>query len=145
MDVLVLSLVLNAHLPFVREFHSNTDLSQAGEEGWFFEALSETYLPLLEVFDRLEGDHIPFRLGLVLSPLLCQMMGDELLIKKYLAYTDRQIEFGRQELERTADQGDLHLLAKMYFDPAVDRRIAFAERHECNILKAFAHYQRRGK
>ena len=52
----VISLVLNAHLPFVREFCKEDDLSQAGEEGWFFEAVSETYIPLLDVFNRLESD-----------------------------------------------------------------------------------------
>jgi 1,4-alpha-glucan branching enzyme len=141
-----ISLALNAHLPFVREFQAGDDkLSQSGKEGCFFEALSETYLPLLEVFDRLEGDHVPFRLGISLSPLLCQMMSDEVLIKKYLAYTDRQIEFGRQELERTADRPELYRLAKFYFDRMVDRRILFTERYEGSLLKVFDHYQRKGK
>jgi 1,4-alpha-glucan branching enzyme len=147
MDVrYVISLVLNAHLPFVREFQAGeSGLCQSGEEGWFFEALSETYLPLLEVFDRLEGDHVPFRLGISLSPLLCQMMGDELLLKKYLAYTDKQIEFGRREVERTAGQPELQRLAKLYYDRAVDRRVAFTTRYEGNILKVFDRYQRKGK
>jgi 1,4-alpha-glucan branching enzyme len=155
-----ISFVLNAHLPFVREFHDRKDepssdddpgaggvYASAGsdEEGWFFEALSETYLPLLEVFDRLEGDHIPFRLGISLSPLLCQMMSDEILLEKYLSYMDRQIEFGRQELERTAGKPDLHKLAKFYFDRTVDRRILFTERYDGNLLKVFDHYQRKGK
>jgi 1,4-alpha-glucan branching enzyme len=163
MDVrYAISLVLNAHLPFVREFHAGDDAPfQSGgisldngvtgsaigsdEEGWFFEALSETYLPLLEVFDRLEGDHIPFRLAVSLSPLLCQMMGDEVLLHKYLVYTERQIEFGRQELERTAGEPELHELAKFYFDRMVDRRFLFTERYEGNLLKVFDHYQRKGK
>ena len=142
----VFSLVLNAHLPFVKGTQESGGGSEdSGAEDWFFESLSETYLPLLEVFDRLEGDHIPFRLGLSLSPLLCQMMGDELLLKKYLAYAERQIEFGRQELERTADQPELQKLAKRYYDQAIDRRIAFTERYEGNVLKAFERYQRKGK
>jgi 1,4-alpha-glucan branching enzyme len=161
-----ISLVLNAHLPFVRDFQ-NSDAAPpkdefpqnrgheipigphpsegSGEEDWFFEALSETYLPLLEVFDRLEGDRVPFRLGLVLSPPLCQMMRDELLLKKYLAYTERQIEFGKQETERTANSPELGKLARRYYDTAVERRIAFTERYEMNLLKAFDRYQRKGK
>jgi 1,4-alpha-glucan branching enzyme len=157
-----LSLVLDAHLPFVREYHAGEDVLladssggdvpisaslQAGsaEEGWFFEALSETYIPLLEVFDRLEADHIPFRLGISFSPTLCQMLGDDLLLKKYLAYTERQIEFGKKEVERTAGREDLQRLAKRYDDRAVDRRIAFTTRYDCNLLKVFDRYQRRGK
>jgi len=140
-----ISLVLHAHLPFVREYNGEDDLNQSGEEGWFFDALSETYIPLLLMFDRLESNRTPFRLGLSVSPLLCQMLGDEHLQKKYLAHIDRQIEFGRQELERTADQGDLHRLAKLYFDRLVDRRIAFTERYDGNILKAIDSFRRKGK
>jgi 1,4-alpha-glucan branching enzyme len=171
-----ISLVLNAHLPFVREFRpgdeaplrfaegpardsydiwSRDDYVVSGgggcyaigscEESWFFEAVSETYLPLLEVFDRLEGDHIPFRLGISFSPLLCQMLADELLLQKYLTYTDRQIEFGRQELERTAADPDLYVLAKRSFDRIVDQRFLFTERYEGNLLRVFDHYQRKGR
>ncbi|MDR2952707.1 MAG: DUF1957 domain-containing protein [Treponema sp.] len=139
------SLVLEAHLPFVREFHNDGDLSQAGKESWFFEAVSETYLPLLEVLDRLESDHVPFRLGLSISPLLCQMLVDEHLIKKYLNYTDRQIEFGRKELERLAVQSGISKLAEHYCERILEKRAAFTERYEGNILKAFDHFRRKGK
>ncbi|MDR2133821.1 MAG: DUF1957 domain-containing protein, partial [Treponema sp.] len=142
----VVSLVLNAHLPFVRDFHTGDACpGSSAEEGWFFESLSETYIPLLQVFDRLEADHIPFRIGISFSPLLCQMLGDDILRKKYLAYIDRQIEFGRCEMERTAAQGEFAALAKMYFDRALGTRIAFTGRYEMNILKAFSHYQQKGK
>ncbi|MDR0315943.1 MAG: DUF1957 domain-containing protein [Treponema sp.] len=141
----VFSLVLNAHIPFVKQFTGSGDLSHSGEESWFFEALSETYLPLFEVFDRLEGDHVPFHLAVSLSPTLCQMMSDELLLQKYLFYTEKQIEFGRRELERTAANPELYRLTKQYFDQMVDRRIAFTERYESNILAVFEHYQRKGK
>jgi len=139
------SLVLEAHLPFVREFKKDDDLSQAGEEGRFFEYLSETLLPLLETLDRLENDHVPFRLALAISPILCHMLSDEHLRNKYLFYVDKQIEFGRQELERTAGSGELNKLAQGYYNKIVDRRIAYTERYEKNILKAFDFYRRKGK
>ncbi|MDR0722311.1 MAG: DUF1957 domain-containing protein [Treponema sp.] len=137
----VISIVLTAHLPFVR----HPELPQAYEERWFFEALSETYLPLLEVFDRLDADHIPFKLGLSLSPTLCHMLRDELLIQRYLEYTNKQIEFGLQEMERTRGQGELQHLAKRFYDTVVDRRILFTERYEGNILKICDYYQRKGR
>jgi 1,4-alpha-glucan branching enzyme len=135
----IISLVLSAHLPYIR------DTRNGGEgERWFFEALSGTYLPLLAVFDRLEGDYIPFRLGISLSPVLCHMLGDESLRQKFLHYLDRQITFGLQELDRTGG-GEQQGLAKMYYDRAVDQRIAFTGRYEGNILKVFDYYQRKGK
>jgi 1,4-alpha-glucan branching enzyme len=147
----VVSLILNAHLPFVRcggdevSPEDPPDLRHSAEEQWFFEALSETYLPLLEVCDRLDADHIPFRLGLSLSPLFCGMLTDDLLLKKYLAYTEKQIEFGREEIGRTAGDPGLQRLAALYCDRALDRRIAFTERYEGNILKALNYYRRKGR
>src|SRR5512133_1435547 len=43
-----LSLVLHAHLPFVRHPEHEDFL----EEDWLYEAISETYLPLLRLFAR---------------------------------------------------------------------------------------------
>jgi 1,4-alpha-glucan branching enzyme len=140
-----ISLVLEAHLPFVREFKKEDDLSQSGEESRFFEYVSETLLPLLETLHRLETDHVPFRLALAVSPVLIHQLTDEHLQKKYLSYIDKQIEFGRQELERTADNDDLNKLAQRYYNTIIDRRIAYTERYEKNLLKAFDFYRRKGK
>ena len=140
-----ISFVLEAHVPFVRDFRKEDILSQSGEEGWFFETLSETLLPLLGVLDRLESDHVPFRLGLVLSPILCNMLNDEHLQNKYLYYTDKQIEFGKQETERTLGQEEINKLVKINYNKLLDRRIAYTERYGKNILKAFDFYRRKGK
>ena len=93
----VIAIVLNAHLPFARK--DSADFSF--EEIPFFATISETLIPLLEVFDRLEADRIPFRLGLAVSPTLCHLLTDELSISHYLDYVDRQIDFGAEELLRT--------------------------------------------
>jgi len=153
------SLVLNVHHPYVKEFSTlaqqDTDPSEdapfenmnlapgSAEENWFFEALSETYLPLLMLFDRLEADHVPFRLGLSLSPVMIQMLRDELLQKKYAAYLDHQIDFGKQEIQRLNGKPALRLLAQRYFDEAVDRRAVLTTRYEGNIFRALEHYQQK--
>jgi 1,4-alpha-glucan branching enzyme len=140
-----ISLVIEAHLPLVREYNKDNELLQSGEEGRFFDYVTETFIPLIEVLERLENDHVPFRLALAISPILCYMLNDDLLQRKYLNYIDRQIEFGRQELERTAGQGELNKLAQYYYNKIVDIRIAFTERYEKNLLKAVDFYRRRGK
>jgi 1,4-alpha-glucan branching enzyme len=137
----VISIVLNAHTPFVRCLGA----SQTHGERWFFEALSGAYLPLLEIFDRLEADRVPFRLGLSLSPGLCHMLRDESLLARYLEYADRQIEFGLRELDRTADNPELHGLVRVFYDQAVDRRALFTGRYERNVLGVFDHYQKKGR
>ena len=44
-----LALVLHAHLPFVR--HPEHDFFL--EEDWLYEAITETYIPLIEVYKQL--------------------------------------------------------------------------------------------
>jgi 1,4-alpha-glucan branching enzyme len=140
-----ISFVLDAHIPFVRDFRKEDDLSQTGEESRFFESISQTFLPLLGVFDRLENDHIPFHMGIVISPILFSMLSDEHLQNKYMHYTDSQIEFGKQEIERTAEMGEIKKLAEFFNDQLLERRIAYTERYKKNILKAFDYYRRKGK
>jgi 1,4-alpha-glucan branching enzyme len=137
----VFSIVLNAHLPFVR----HPEQPGSPQERWFFESLSETYLPLLQVFDRLDGDHVPFRMGISLSPTLCHMLSDELLIARYLDYTNKQIEFGAREMEQCSGDPRLLVLIKHFYDQAVDKRVLFTERYEKNLLKVFDYYQRKGR
>lgn len=139
-----LCLVLNAHLPFVREQANHNLAPSTIAENWFFEVLSETYLPLLELFDRLEMDSIPFKIGLSISPILGQMMSDGLLLSKYTANLDHQIEFGERELERLKDQPEMLSIAKGYFDRAVDRRAAFSTRYDGDVIKVLDHYCQRG-
>lgn len=137
----VISIVLNAHTPFARE----PAAADSAEEHRFFESLSETYLPLLEMFDRLEADHVPFQLALSLSPVFCHLCRDKLLLRRYLAYTDRQIEFGAGEIERTKGNEPLQALAKRFYETALERRIIFTERYERNIIGVFDRYQRKGR
>lgn len=50
-----LSLVLHAHLPYVR----HPEYKEFLEEDWLYEAITETYVPLLEMFENLTRDNIP--------------------------------------------------------------------------------------
>src|SRR5207248_3578741 len=52
-----LCLVLHAHLPFVRHPEYDDFL----EEDWLYEAITETYIPLLEVMEGLERDGADWR------------------------------------------------------------------------------------
>ena len=70
-----LCLVLHAHLPFVRHPEYDDFL----EEDWLYEAITETYIPLLEVFDGLERDGVDWRLTMSVTPTLAAMLSDPLL------------------------------------------------------------------
>jgi 1,4-alpha-glucan branching enzyme len=135
-----LSLVLHGHLPYVR--HPEHDYFL--EENWFYEALTDTYLPLLDVFERLVGDGIPFRLTLSLSPTLMSMMADPLLQSRYLRHLDRLIELSEKELDRTRSRPDYHAVARMYHERFSRSRDRFRNRYGRNLLPAFRRLEDQG-
>ena len=75
-----LVLVLHAHLPYIRQPEKPWG-GGALEEDWYFEAVAETYVPLIAMIDRLAKDNIRPALTISLSPTLCALMEDELLEK----------------------------------------------------------------
>lgn len=105
-----LSLVLHAHLPYVRHPEHDRFL----EEEWFYEAVTETYIPLIKAFGALVRDGVDFRLTMSLTPTLLSMMTDELLQSRYVRHLDRSIQLCEKEMERTRSDEQFYSLAKMY-------------------------------
>src|SRR3989338_8316583 len=105
-----LMFVLHAHLPYVRHPEHEDFL----EERWFFEALTETYIPLLTMMEGLEKDGIAFRLTMSLTPPLVSMMTDPLLQERYVRHIGRLIELAEKEVHRTHGHGDFNDTAHMY-------------------------------
>ncbi|PTT99047.1 DUF1957 domain-containing protein, partial [Pseudomonas sp. HMWF031] len=70
-----LALVLHAHLPYVRGA-----APQSLEEDWFFQALIECYLPLLDTLEAAAADPLQeARLTMGLSPTLLSLLADRTL------------------------------------------------------------------
>src|SRR5215470_6648459 len=105
-----LSLVLHAHLPFVRHPEHNKFL----EENWLFEAITETYVPLLQIMENWQRDGMDTALTLTLTPTLCAMLRDPLLQDRYVRHLDELIELAEQEIHRTLWQKPFNELAIFY-------------------------------
>src|SRR5215510_5361643 len=91
------ALVLHAHLPFVR----HPEHAHFLEENWLYEAITESYLPLIQVMDGWLRDGMETRLTLTLSPPLCAMLLDPLLQDRYVRHLDGLIELAEKEVSRT--------------------------------------------
>jgi len=135
-----LLLVLHAHLPFVRHPEHEEFL----EEDWLFEALTETYIPVLDICTRLAEDGSPYRLTVSLSPPLCEMFADPLLQERYLRYLWRRIELAEREV-RSRSGGDPFLpAARFYLDRFRRARRVFEEVNGRNIIGGFRRLQDAG-
>lgn len=135
-----LSLMLHAHLPFVR----HPDRPDRLEERWLYEAITETYIPLINTFDHLVNDRIPFRITMSLTPPLVQMLKDPLLQERFLLHLDKLIELSEKELDYTGHEPHYHGLALMYYRKFRETKEIYAERYHCDLVQAFKEFQDAG-
>ncbi|MFH0910697.1 MAG: 1,4-alpha-glucan branching protein domain-containing protein [Planctomycetota bacterium] len=136
-----LALVLHAHLPFVR--HPEHPLFL--EEDWLFEAITETYLPLLQVFERLMEEEVPFVLTMSLTPTLCEMLSDPLLQARYSTRLARLRELVDRECHRTRQEPAFHRTALMYRERLREVAHRYEEFYRRDLLAAFRRLQEAGR
>jgi 1,4-alpha-glucan branching enzyme len=130
-----LALVLHAHLPFVR----HPEHPEFLEEDWLYEAITETYIPLLRMLERLARERVPARLTMTLSPPLCEMLVDPLLRSRYLARTEALLEVVRSQRGRF--EGPFAQAGAMY-ERLFAESLEFARRTD--LVAAFRHFQDAG-
>ena len=112
-------LMLHAHLPFI----NHPDFPSFMEERWLFEAITETYIPLLQAFRRLRSDGVNFKVTMSITPPLMEMLANNDLQKKYLNYLGSSIELAEIEISRTsAEHPAANRLATHYLHELEDIR-----------------------
>ena len=131
-----LSLILHAHLPYVRHAEHDTFL----EENWLYEAITETYVPLLQVMEGWLRDGMDTRLTITLSPTLCSMLLDPLLRDRYVRYLNGLIELGEKEIHRAYWDRALRPLAEGYLERFKKIRETYL-RYDQNLVEAFRGFQ----
>ncbi len=141
MPVGYLALVLHAHLPFVRHPEYDDFL----EEDWFYEAITETYIPLLEVMDGLERDGVDWRLTMSVTPTLAAMLSDPLLQYRYVRHIDNLIALTGKEIERTRWMPEFNHLAHMYHDRFLRCREVFVNQYGNSLINGFRRFFDTGK
>lgn len=127
------ALILHAHLPFVR----HPEHAEFLEEQWLFEAITETYLPLIAMMQRLVRDGVPFRIAMSITPTLCAMLGDELLRERYVQYLDRTQTLIHRELDRTRGDEHQQAMAQFYLRTFEQRRTSYINEFNRDLVAAF--------
>lgn len=136
-----LMMVLHAHLPFVR----HPEYEDFLEERWFFEAITDTYIPLIENYDRYLAEGIPFRLTMSVTPTLASMFQDELLQSRFIRHITQLIELADKEVERTKKHDQVyHHLALMYRDKYIRTKHVFDAVYHRNLIHAFRKFLNSG-
>lgn len=135
-----LAIVLHAHLPYVRH-EKKSELA----EDWLYEAITETYIPLLIIMNRLLEKGVDFHLTINISPPLVSMLGDDLLQKRYQQHLEKLIELSEKEIKRTGGQPEFNRLAAMYNWLYKEAYYYYHQKYRNNLLKGYQEFQESGQ
>jgi 1,4-alpha-glucan branching enzyme len=135
------SLVLHAHLPFVR----HPEYPEFLEEDWLYEAITEVYLPLIYIFQNLHEAGAAPRVAINLSPPLSEMLADELLQTRYTTHLENLLELADKEVERTrAEAVEFYDVAVMYAKNLRASLALWNDRYGRDLVGAFRELQDKG-
>ncbi|MBA2621256.1 MAG: DUF1957 domain-containing protein, partial [Acidobacteria bacterium] len=135
------SLILHAHLPFVR----HPEYPEFLEEDWLYEAITEVYLPLVFIFQNLHESGIKSRLAINVSPPLCEMLSDKLLETRYTLHLENLIELAQKEVERTGEsEPQFSDAARMYVKNLTASLRLWNDKYNRNLVNAFRQLQEEG-
>ncbi len=135
------SLILHAHLPYVR----HPEHPEFLEEDWLYEAITEVYLPLIFVFSNLHESGAAPRLAMNVSPPLCEMLSDPLLQERYTRHLENLLALARKEVVRTEREAPQFLAAaRMYNQNLSAAWRLWNDRYGRNLVRAFRELQDAG-
>ncbi|WP_456371478.1 1,4-alpha-glucan branching protein domain-containing protein [Thermodesulfatator atlanticus] len=140
---------LHAHLPYIRR---RVVYGAAGiwqplgfPEEWYHEALVDTYIPLIKVFEDLLNEGVDFKLSMDISPTLTNMMRCPLLQEEFLKYVEGLISLARAEIERVRREAPhFEAAAWMHLRRFEEARELFL-RYGKDLTQAFRRFQDLGK
>jgi 1,4-alpha-glucan branching enzyme len=92
-------LALHAHLPYVRIPDKKFPL----QELWLYQALTESYIPLILCFRELIKDKVDFNITLSISPTLLSMLSDDYFKSKYQDYLRTLLDLLRKKSSNSED------------------------------------------
>ncbi len=135
-------LVLNGGQEYIKHTEDE-QVKYAAQANILFEAISETYIPLLKLLEKLETSEKPVKLSLVLSPILCTLLDDAQVQDQYISWLDNRIALGQSELERCKSNPKLLENAKSCLQNAEQEKEYYLAINK-KILKKFHEYQKKG-
>ncbi len=134
------ALVLHSHLPYVLG-HDRL------EEEWLFEAVVESYLPLLSVLKRLSLQGIAPKVTIGLTPVLLEQLAYPHFTSHFLAYLEQKSEAARRDRRLFTDRNERYLarLASLWEEFYQRAASGFVHDLSSNIVKAFHQLQKAGQ
>ncbi len=135
-------LVLHAHLPYVLSHGKWPHGSD-----WLMEAACETYIPLLNMLERLskEGKRAHFTIGV--TPILCEMLAAPLFKSEMKAYIAEKTRAAAHDYRSFTSEGQHERaeLARRWYEFYESRLKDFIDVYKEDLLGVFRRLQQEGR
>ncbi|SHK69150.1 glycoside hydrolase family 57 protein [Fibrobacter sp. UWEL] len=132
--------LLHAHLPFVH----HPEHARFFEENWLFEAIAETYLPLVQAMRRLLEKGVPGVYNLSVSAPLIEMLSDTRLQDKFTEHLKQQMKLIEKEVRQNEGKPQ-ESLSKFYLDRQKTLIDTWENRINHDLLGEFLALEKAGK
>ena len=109
-----------------------------------FSGISDTYIPLLNMFETLDLEHIPFKLSLVMTPPLCTLLADYTVQEMYVNWLDKLILLGENQINSLNKTDEMYPLVEAELNRVKKCKEDFVAVYKCDLLAAFRYYADRG-
>ncbi len=134
--------VLHSHLPYVvghGTWPHGTD--------WLYEAACETYLPLLNVLNRLVREGISPQITLGLTPILLEQLASPEFKEGLKGYIQAKIDIAKENKETFTSTGEKQSsrLASFWYDYYQERLSDFKTSYQEDLILAFKRLQSLGQ
>lgn len=139
-----LVLLLTANQEYIRHLQEEDVKKYAPEINRLFEAITDTYIPLLQMMERLEADLIPYNLQIVLPPVLCTLLEDTVVQAQYVEWLTKLQTFCEKEVKRVSKDKKLQALATATLEKVKLCRTDFTGRYGMRLIPQFAEHQKAG-
>ncbi|NLM01679.1 MAG: DUF1957 domain-containing protein [Treponema sp.] len=128
-----LVLHINSH----QDYLANSENHDSEKFNILFSSITQTFLPLLNMFANLEADGIFFKVSMVFTPSLCAMLADPVIQQAYIEWLDKLISFGETQISKNPN-------AEKYLKQLRYAKRDFTETLNQDILSKIDYYARRG-
>jgi len=134
-------LVLHSHIPYVL----NHGTWPHGTD-WLYEAAAETYVPLLEVLQRLEKEGIKSALTISFTPVLIEQLKSQKFSQGFIDYLALKLEAAAADYIYFLKTGEKELASLALFWRNWYERIfrLFVDEFSSDLVRGFSGFQERG-
>ena len=139
-----LSFIIKLYQDFVRTTDQQSLELDYIKLNSFFDAVSDSYIPILWMLERLEKDNVDCKIGLVIPPVLCSLLESPKIQELYLLYLDKRIALGKKEVNRFKNQPESVEIIKQTIDKYSELKKAFSSTYQKNLISQFAEFQKKG-